>query len=184
MTRIAIGRSKAGRLAGATLLSLLCLHAFAQERVAIKNVHNARAALQGAKAVARAGRGQLLAVGGLMTESSEPSNSLVILARVDEADIKQGMVLILEKLDCATEVCLIARRVTSTQGKIDTEPYPSIEGLLFKEVSARVLGAVAYSVDLDNATIRDLHPGHEKILSFDDAIAQERRTLTSALVHP
>jgi hypothetical protein len=70
--------------------------------------------------------------------------------------------------------CLLARRVTSTQGEIDTEPHPSIEGLLFTQVRATVLGAVAYSIDLDNATIRDLQPGHQKSLSFDDAIARER----------
>lgn len=165
--------SKVGSLVVVTILSLISLQTFAQERVAIKNYQNASAALQGAKAVARAGRGQILAVGALMTEISEPSNSVVILARVDEADIKPGMILIMERLDCATDPCLLARRVTSTQGKIDTEPYPSIEGLLFTQVRATVLGAVAYSIDLDNATIRDLQPGHEKILSFDDAIARE-----------
>ena len=161
----------------ATILSFTAQHSFAQERVAIKNYQHASAALQGAKAVARAGRGQVLAVGALMTQISEPSNSVVIISTVGEADIKPGMILIMEKLDCAKEVCLIARRVTSTQGKIDTEPYPSIEGLLFSEVRATVLGAVAYSVDLENDTIRDLRPGHDKVLSFDDAIGQERGPL-------
>ena len=165
--------SKVSSLVAVTILSLSALQTFAQERVAIRDYENASAALQGAKAVARAGRGQILAVGALMTETSEPSNSVVILARVDEADIKPGMILIMERLDCATDSCLIARRVTSTQGKIDTEPYPSIEGLLFTQVRATVLGAVAYSIDLDHDTIRDLQPGHEKILSFDAAIARE-----------
>jgi len=164
------------------ILSLTSLQTFATERVAIKNYQNASAALKGAKAVAQAGRGQILAVGALMTEISEPSNSVVILATVDEADIKPGMILIMQKLDCATDDCLIARRVTSTQGKIDTEPYPSIEGLLFGEVRATVLGEAAYAIDLDNDTIRDLQPGHEKVLSFDDAIAREHRALTSGLV--
>ena len=173
---------KVSSLVVATLLSLAAVQSFAEDRVAIQNYQNASAALQGAKAVARAGRGQILAVGALMTEISQPSNSVVILARVDEADIKPGMILIMEKLECAKDVCLIARRVTSTEGKIDTEPYPSIEGLLFREVKATVLGAVAYSVDLDNDTIRDLQPGHDKALSFDEAIAQEHGTLTSALL--
>jgi hypothetical protein len=165
-------------------LALNVLPSIADERIAIQDYRNASVALQGAKAVARAGRGQILAVGALMTEKSKPSNSVVVVARVDEADIKPGMILIMEKLDCATDVCLIARRVTSVQGRIDTEPYPSIEGILFREVKATVLGAVAYAVDLDAATIRDLQPGHDRVLSFDEAIAQERGALTSALLHP
>ena len=174
---------KVGSPLVAAALLLISLQTSAGESIAIKNYQNASAALQGAKAVARAGRGQILAVGALMTEASEPSNSVVIVAQVDESDIEPGMILIMENLDCATDVCLIARRVTSTRDKIDTVPYPSIEGLLFTEVRATVLGAVTYTVDLESDTIRDLRPGHENVLSFDAAISQERRTLASAAGH-
>ena len=166
----------------ATLLLLIALPAFAQDHVAIKNYQHASAALQGAKAVARAGRGQLLAVGSLMTERGEPSNSVVILAEVDAAQMKPGMVLVMERNDCRADVCLIARRVTSAAGSpIETEPYPSIEGLLFNQVQATVLGAVSYSVELESDTIRDLQPGHVESLTFEQAISQERSSVSRTI---
>jgi len=143
----------------------------------------ALAAIQSAKSVAFAGRGELLAVGSLLAHEAASSNSVVVLDRVERsADLKPGMVLVLEKLECNNpEGCLIARRVTEIRGgKVETEPYPTIEGLLFTEVKASVIGVIAYAVDLNTNTIRDLRPGHREAISVEEAIAQERKLVVDA----
>jgi hypothetical protein len=148
-----------------------------------ENAEKAMAAIKSAKSVAFAGRGELLAVGSLLNEESHSRNTVVVLDLIERSsDVKPGMVLVMERLECDNpQGCLIARRVTDVKGgKIETEPYPSIEGLLFTEVKASVIGAVAYAVDLNTNTIRDLRPGHAEPITLEAAVAQEHKLIADA----
>jgi hypothetical protein len=139
--------------------------------------HTALAALADAKAVAAAGRGQLLLVGSTLATDQTPSeNVVVVLEYPIIRDMRPGMVLILAKNDCEPiETCLIARRVAEidSKGEVQTDPYTG-EELLFAKTKATLLGVVSYAIDLETDSIRDLRVdrAHESV-TLAQAIAQQ-----------
>jgi hypothetical protein len=150
----------------------------AQAEVRPERAHVALAALEHAKALAAAGRGQLLLVGStLSTEQVPGQNVVVILEYPIVRDMKPGMVLILAKIGCEPiEACLIARRVSeiNVNGEVQTDPYRT-EELLFANTKATLLGIVSYAVDLDTDSIRDMRAGRaQESLTLSRAIAQEQ----------
>ena len=165
----------------AALCSLIVgMHAtsFAQADVRPEKAHVALAALEHAKALAAAGRGQLLLVGStLATEQAPGQNVVVILEYPVVRDMKPGMILILAKNGCEPiEACLIARRVSeiNANGEVQTDPYRT-EELLFANTKATLLGIVSYAVDLDTDSIRDMRAGRaQESLTLSRAIAQEQ----------
>jgi hypothetical protein len=98
------------------------------------HVDTALAAIDSAKALAKAGRGTLLRVGSILsTDDNSPDDVIVVLDYPVLRDMKPGMVLILAKQGCEPiDDCLIARRVTQVTDKygVETEPYGGAEGLL------------------------------------------------------
>jgi hypothetical protein len=126
------------------------------------SVSTALAAIENAKALARAGRGSLLMVGSILSADDRPQEQVVVVLDYPiVSDMKPGMVLILAKVDCEpVDECLIARRVTRVDAKygVETEPYGGAEGLLLTQINATLLGSVAYSVDLGTGAIHDLRP--------------------------
>jgi hypothetical protein len=150
---------------------------------AADSVSTALAAIENAKAVARAGRGSLLMVGSILSSEDHPQDQVVaVLEYPLVRDMKPGMVLILAKMNCEPiDDCLIARRVTRVDAKhgVETEPYGGAEGLLLTQINATMLGSVAYAVDLGTGAIRDLRPdmldahGAPATISVSDATARE-----------
>jgi hypothetical protein len=139
--------------------------------------HTALAALADAKAVAAAGRGQLLLVGStLATEQTPSENVVVVLEYPIIRDMKPGMVLILAKNDCEPiDTCLIARRVAEidSKGEVQTDPYTG-EELLFAKTKATLLGVVSYAIDLETDSIRDLRVDRaNESVTLSQAIAQQ-----------
>ena len=157
----------------------------AQTEVRPEHTHTALLAIDEAKALAKAGRGQLLLVGStLSTEQTPSENVLVVLDYPIIRDMKPGTVLIFLKNDCApVESCLLARRVTDVgpNGSIETDPYTT-EGLLFAKTKVTLLGSVSYAIDLETDSIRDMRQGHSaETITLSRAIAQEeeRTRITS-----
>lgn len=164
-------------------LGMVSFAAAARADAAADSVSTALAAIESAKAVARAGRGSLLMVGSILSADVHPKDQVVVVLDYPVVhDMKPGMVLILAKINCEPiDDCLIARRVTridATYG-VETEPYGEAEGLLITPINATVLGSVAYAVDLATGAIRDLRPemlhGHSvpATISLSDALARE-----------
>jgi hypothetical protein len=140
--------------------------------------HTALTAIEHAKALVAAGRGQLLLVGAaLATEQAPSQNVVVILEYPVVRDMKPGMILILAKNGCEPlEGCLIARRVSEidVKGEVQTDPYRT-EQLLFAKTKATLLGVVSYAIDLDTDSIRDMRAGREQeSLTLSRAIAEEQ----------
>lgn len=165
------------------VLAALCASALGlSASAAVANVrpelaHTALAALADAKAVAAAGRGQLLLVGStLATEQTPSENVVVVLEYPVIRDMKPGMVLILAKSGCEPiDACLIARRVAEIdpKGEVQTDPYTS-EELLFAETKATLLGVVSYAIDLETDSIRDLRVDRTReSVTLAQAIAQQ-----------
>jgi hypothetical protein len=147
------------------------------------SVSTALAAIENAKAVAKAGRGSLLMVGSILSSDDHPRDQVVVVLDYPIVrDMEPGMVLILAKVNCEPiDDCLIARRVTSIDAKhgVETEPYGGAEGLLLTQIKATLLGSVAYAVDMGTGAIRDLRPdvlhahGAPATISVSDAVARE-----------
>jgi hypothetical protein len=141
------------------------------------------AAIESAKALARAGRGSLLMVGSILSPDERSQEQVVVVLDYPLVrDMKPGMVLILAKLNCEPiEECLIARRVTRLDAKygVETEPYGGAEGLLLTQINATLLGSVAYTVNLGTGAIHDLRPdtqhaqGESATISINEAAAHE-----------
>jgi hypothetical protein len=155
----------------------------ARADAAADSVTTALAAIENAKAVARAGRGSLLMVGSILSSDDHAQDQVVVVLEYPLVrDMKPGMVLILAKINCEPiDDCLIARRVTRLDAKygVETEPYGGAEGLLLSQIKATLLGSVAYAVDLGTGAIRDLRPdilhahGASATISVSDAMARE-----------
>jgi hypothetical protein len=160
----------------ALCLSLTTVGAFAD--AAPDSVATALAAIDSAKAVAKAGRGTLLMLGSLLSGEEHADDKVVaVLDYPMLRDMKTGMVLILAKVGCEPiDECLIARRVTDTDAEhgLQTEPFDGAEGLLFTEIKATLLGSVAYTVNLGTGTIRDLHDTRAPQRTLGEAIAEEQ----------
>ncbi|MHB8478101.1 MAG: hypothetical protein ACYDBZ_17635 [Steroidobacteraceae bacterium] len=168
-------------------LAALCVSAIglyaslAPANVRPELAHTALTALADAKAVAAAGRGQLLLVGStLATEQTPSENVVVVLEYPIIRDMKPGMVLILAKNGCEPiEECLIARRVAEidSKGAVQTDPYKR-EELLFAETKATLLGVVSYAIDLETGLIRDLRVDrvHESVTLAQAVAQQETQT--------
>jgi hypothetical protein len=157
-------------------LSLTTVGAFAD--AAPDSVTTALAAIDSAKAVAKAGRGTLIMLGSLLSGEEHADDKVVaVLDYPTLRDMKAGMVLILAKVGCEPiDDCLIARRVTDADAEhgVQTEPFDGAEGLLFTQVKATLLGSVAYTVDLGTGTIRDLHDARAPQRSLGEVIAAEQ----------
>jgi hypothetical protein len=129
---------------------------------AADSVSTGLAAIENAKALARAGRGSLLMVGSILSPDERSQDQVVVVLDYPLVrDMKPGMVLILAKVNCEPiDECLIARRVTRLDVKygVETEPYGSAEGLLLTQINATLLGSVAYTVNLSTGAIHDLRP--------------------------
>jgi hypothetical protein len=139
--------------------------------------HTALAAIEDAKVLVAAGRGQLLLVGSALTTDQAPSeNVVVILEYPTLRDMKAGMILILARNGCEPiESCLIARRVSEVgvRGDVQTDPYTT-EGLLFGKTQATLLGVVSYAIDLETDRIRDMRAGRkQESVTLAQALAQQ-----------
>jgi len=167
-------------------LSLSTVGAFADP--ALESVTTALAAIDSAKAVAKAGRGTLLMLGSLLSGDEHTDDKVVaVLDYPTLRDMKTGMVLILAKVGCEPiDECLIARRVTDTNPEhgLETEPFDGAEGLLFTQVKATLLGSVAYTVDLGTGTIRDLHDSRAPQRTLGEAVAEEQARAHAATAYP
>jgi hypothetical protein len=182
-------------LAAVCLLGTMTFSVSVRADAAADSVITALAAIENAKAVARAGRGSLLMVGSILSPDGRPRGRVVaVLDYPVLRDMKPGMVLILAKLNCEPiDDCLIARRVIRLDAKygVETEPYGDAEGLLLTQINATLLGSVAYAVDLDTGAIRDLRPdgrhadSASATISVSDATAREAaRAHDIAATHP
>jgi len=173
------------QFAAVCALSLWMSAAAGEVQADPEHIATALAAIESAKAVAKAGRGTLLRVGSILS-SDENSNDdvIVVLDYPILRDMKAGMVLILAKLGCEPiDDCLIARRVTGVTAKygVETEPYGGAQGLLLSQIKATVLGSVAYAVDLNNGAIRDLRGERDQPITMREAlIREEARTRRAA----
>lgn len=148
----------------------------ARAEIRVEQTPMALAAIDDAKALVAAGRGQLLLVGAaLSTEQSPSENILVVLEYPLIRDMKPGTILMLAKDGCEPlESCLIARRVAEidVKGGIQTDPYTS-EGLLFGMMKATLLGIVSYAIDMETDSIRDMRAGAARSITLTQAIAEE-----------
>ncbi len=149
----------------------------AQAEIRPELAHTALAAIEDAKALVAAGRGQLLLVGSALATDQAPSeNVVVILEYPIVGDMRPGMILILARNGCEPiESCLIARRVSEidVKGQVQTDPYTT-EGLLFSKTKATLLGVVSYAIDLETDSIRDMRAGRaQQSVTLRQAIAQE-----------
>jgi hypothetical protein len=166
------------KLSVAALCALAGIQAacIAQAEIRPEQTHTALAAIDDAKALVAAGRGQLLLVGSALTTEQTPSeNVLVVLEYPLIRDMKPGMILILARNGCKPiESCLIARRVAEVDGKgeLQTDPYTG-EGLLFGTTKATILGIVSYAIDLETDSIRDMRAGTARSITLAQAIADE-----------
>ena len=164
--------------ASAALCAVASIHSagIAQAEIRLEQTRIALAAIDDAKALVAAGRGQLLLVGGaLSTEQTPSENVVVVLEYPLVQEMKSGMILMLATNGCQPiEACLIARRVAEVdvEGEIRTDPY-TIEGLLFGKTRATLLGIVSYAIDLETDSIRDMRAGLPRSISLAQAIAQE-----------
>jgi hypothetical protein len=155
----------------------VCTGSLAHADVRPELAHTALAAIEDAKALARAGRGRLLMVGSALSTDRAPSeNVVVILEDAMPKDVKPGMILILAKVGCEpVESCLIARRVTEIDihGEVRTDAYRR-EELEFANGKAALLGSVTYAIDLETQSIRDMRAGRaEQSITLTRAIAEE-----------
>jgi hypothetical protein len=134
------------KLSVAALCALAGIQAacIAQAEIRPEQTHTALAAIDDAKALVAAGRGQLLLVGSALTTEQTPSeNVLVVLEYPLIRDMKPGMILILARNGCKPiESCLIARRVS-------------------------------YAIDLETDSIRDMRAGTARSITLAQAIADE-----------
>jgi len=147
------------------------------------SVSTSLAAIENAKALARAGRGSLLMVGSILSPDERSQGQVVVVLDYPQVrDMKPGMVLILAKVNCEPiDECLIARRVTRLDAKygVETEPYGGAEGLLLTQINATLLGSVAYTVNLGTGAIQYLRPdtqhvqGEAATISVNEAAARE-----------
>jgi hypothetical protein len=141
------------------------------------HVDTALAAVDSAKALAKAGRGTLLRVGSILSsDDNSHDDVIVVLDYPILRDMKAGMVLILAKQGCEPiDECLIARRVTQVTDKygVETEPYGGAEGLLLTQIKATLLGSVAYAVDLNTGAIRDLRGDRDHPTTVGEAVTRE-----------
>jgi hypothetical protein len=142
-----------------------------------EQAHTALAAIDDAKTLVAAGRGQLLLVGSALSTEQAPSQNVVaVLEYPIVRDMKPGMVLILVKNGCEPiESCLIARRVSEidVRGEVQTDPYTT-EGLLLGKTKATLLGVVSYAIDLETDSIRDMRAGRaQETVTLAQAIAEE-----------
>jgi hypothetical protein len=165
-------------------LAALCvlvfgMHAASTARADVRPelAHTALAAIEEAKTVAKAGRGQLLLVGSTLSTEQVPSENVVaVLDYPILRDLKPGAVLIFAKNGCEpVESCLIARRVTGidVKGEVQTDPY-TMEGLLFAGTKATLLGSVAYAIDLETGSIRDMRADRaQESVTLPQAVAEE-----------
>jgi hypothetical protein len=154
------------------------------------SVSTALAAIENAKALARAGRGSLLMVGTILSSDDRSQDQVVaVLDYPLVRDMKRGMVLILAKVNCEpVDDCLIARRVTRLDSRygVETEPYGGAEGLLLAQINATLLGSVAYTVNLGTGQIHDLRPdpqhaqGASATISVNEATAREAARIRGA----
>lgn len=150
----------------------------AQADIRPERAHTALAALQDAKALVAAGRGQLLLVGSaLATDQTPGENVVVILEYPIIRDMRPGMILILVRNGCdPVDACLIVRRVAEIdfKGEVQTDPYTG-EGLLFSKTKATLLGVVSYAIDMDTDSIRDMRADRaQDSVTLAQAIAQEQ----------
>ncbi|MDP9091179.1 MAG: hypothetical protein M3O26_20885 [Pseudomonadota bacterium] len=139
--------------------------------------HTALAAIEDAKSLVAAGRGQLLLVGSALATDQVPSeNVLVILEHPILRDMRPGTILMLSKNGCEPrEACLIARRVSEVdvKGQVQTDPYTTA-GLLLGKTEATLLGIVSYAIDLETDSIRDMRVGRAQAsVTLSQAIAEE-----------
>lgn len=149
----------------------------AQGNVRPEQAHTALAALDDAKTLVAAGRGQLLLVGSTLSTEQAPSENVVVIVEYPTLrDMKPGMILILVKSGCEPiDSCLIARRVSEigVSGEVQTDPYTT-EELLFTKIKATLLGVVSYAIDMDTGFIRDMRAGRaQESITLARAIAQE-----------
>lgn len=158
---------------------LIGIHAalMAQADIRPEQTRIALAALEDAKALVAAGRGQLLLVGSaLTTDRARSENVVVILEYPVVREMKPGMILILARTGCEPmESCLIARRVSGVgvRGDVQTDPYTT-EGLIFGKTKANLLGVVSYAIDLETDSIRDMRAGRaQESVTLSQALAQE-----------
>ena len=163
----------------AALCALAGVHTSCNARAEIRpdQTHTALAAIDDAKALVAAGRGQLLLVGAaLSTEQAPSENVVVVLEYPFIREMTPGTILILARNGCEPiELCLIARRVAEidVKGEVETDPYTS-EGLLFGRTKATLLGIVSYAIDLETDSIRDMRAGGAQSITLAQAIAQEQ----------
>ena len=164
------------------LCALGAIHSagIARAEIRLEQTRTALAAIDDAKALVAAGRGQLLLVGAaLSTEQSPSENVVVVLEYPLVREMKPGMILMLATNGCQpVESCLIARRVAEVdvEGQIRTDPY-TIERLLFGRMKATLLGIVSYAIDLETDSIRDMRAGMPRSITLAQAIAQEEEQL-------
>jgi hypothetical protein len=149
----------------------------AQADIRPERAHTALAALEDAKALVAAGRGQLLLVGSTLATDQTPSENVVVILEYPIIRyMKPGTILILAKDGCEPiDSCLIARRVTEIdkKGEVQTDPYTS-EGLLFGKTKATLLGVVSYAIDMETESIRDLRADRtQDSVTLAQAIAQQ-----------
>jgi hypothetical protein len=168
---------KQGLAALGALLVGVQVNSLARADLRPEQAHTALAAIEDAKSLVAAGRGQLLLVGSVLATEQAPSeNVVVILEHPIIRDMRPGMILILAKNGCEpTEACLIARRVSQVdvKGQVQTDPYTT-EALLFGKTQATLLGIVSYAIDLETNSIRDMHAGRDQVsVTLPQAIAQE-----------
>lgn len=168
---------KQGLAALGALLVGIQLNSLARADLRPEQAHTALAAIEDAKSLVAAGRGQLLLVGSALSTDQAPSENVVaILEHPILRDMRPGMILILAKNGCKPiEACLIARRVSEVdvKGQMQTDPYTT-EGLLFGKTQATLLGIVSYAIDLETNSIRDMHAGRAQAsVTLSQAIAQE-----------
>jgi hypothetical protein len=154
------------------------MSALAQSDVLPSQVTIELAAIEDAKALARAGRGELLLVGSILsTAAVATGNVLTIIEYPELSMMKPGSILILAKNGCKPiDKCLIARRVIGrdASGQIQTERYGSAEVFMLDTVEATLLGSVLYAVDLDTGWIRDMRPDRKvEQITLAQAVEQE-----------
>jgi hypothetical protein len=160
------------------LIAALLASSGAPARIAPAHTQTALAAIENARKLAALGRGGLLLVGdALSTEQAPSENVIVVLESPVIKDMRPDTVLMVARIDCEpVESCLLARRVSTidADGAVQTDPY-TITGLLFAEVKVTLLGSVAYAIDLDTGTIRDMRAGHhQEPVTLSQAIMREQ----------
>jgi hypothetical protein len=157
---------------------LAAMSARAQAGLSPSQVTRELAAIEEAKTLAQAGRGELLLVGPILSTAEVPAgNVLTIIEYPELSMMKPGSILILAKENCQPiDKCLVARQVIGrdSSGQVQTERYGTAEDFLLDTIRATLLGSVLYAVDLDTGWIHDMRPDRTvEQITLAQALAQE-----------